>query len=176
MAERKHFVRFLSPGTLFSETTTRPIDSWDVRKAAEMSREIEERHGARPYGFQFLTNLVADPIDDGEGGELSVEPKQVDISGNHFITGDILLFDDIPDVPDKSTLRSNMRCNDWPVLIENRNSYRFTCQFEEGDVVVDRHGEVTRRGDEPALVEYRKRMTEKWKAEREVEYKKYQTA
>lgn len=52
---KKHFVTFFSPGTFVSETSEKPIDSWDVDTAVEMSTQILERHGARPYGFRFST-------------------------------------------------------------------------------------------------------------------------
>ena len=52
---KKYFVKFLSPGTLYSESTTLEIDSHNVATAVEMSKNIVERHGAKPYGFQFIT-------------------------------------------------------------------------------------------------------------------------
>ncbi len=52
---KKHFVTFYSPGTMFPETSRRPIDSWDVDTAIELARNIKERHGAVPYGFMFST-------------------------------------------------------------------------------------------------------------------------
>jgi len=50
-----HFVRFYSPGTFVAEQTEKLIESWDVEKAKEMARNIKERYGACPYGFQFTT-------------------------------------------------------------------------------------------------------------------------
>jgi tRNA/tmRNA/rRNA uracil-C5-methylase (TrmA/RlmC/RlmD family) len=49
---KKHFVTFLSPGTFFNEETTKPIDSWDVAKALEMSKTVVERYEQRPYVIQ----------------------------------------------------------------------------------------------------------------------------
>lgn len=162
---RQHFVKFYSPGTLISETTSKPIESWDTKLAAAMATEISERHGARPYGFQFGTKLVADPVPDGEGGVLDVTPKVVETSGTHFITGELLFYHEVS--PSKSTLRGNMRCNGWPICVQNTNSYRSTLPFEQGDCIVDREGVVIRRGADADLVAYCERMAAEWKAERE---------
>ena len=59
---QRHFVTFYSPGTIVAETTTREIDSWNVDDAVAMSRFIQERYGARPYGFRFSTRLAPRPI------------------------------------------------------------------------------------------------------------------
>ena len=45
----KHFVTFYSPGSFVAETTTREIESWDIRKAQEMADKISERYDATPY-------------------------------------------------------------------------------------------------------------------------------
>ena len=55
----QHFVTFYSPGTFVSETSTEPIDSWDVEKAVAMSRGIVERHGAKPYAVLDYTPAAA---------------------------------------------------------------------------------------------------------------------
>lgn len=138
---RKHFVEFLSPGTFVAESTTRPIDSWDVAEACRMAEDIVERHGARPYGFRFLTKLVADPVPDGEGGTLRVEPKEVATSGIHYLNGTILTLADIPDDSEHAILRSNMRGNGWDRIVETRNGYRWTQPFTDKDRIV-RNGKV----------------------------------
>lgn len=138
---RKHFVKFLSPGTFVAETTTKAIDSWDVAEACRMAEQIVERHGARPYGFRFLTKLVAEDIPDGEGGSLRVEPKEVASSGVHYLNGTILTLADIPDDSEHAILRSNMRCNGFDRIVETRNGYRWTQPFNKGDKIV-RDGKV----------------------------------
>ena len=62
--QRKHYVTFLSPGTLFPEETTKSIPSWHISPACKMARGITERYDAKPYGFYFETCLVAEPVDD----------------------------------------------------------------------------------------------------------------
>lgn len=153
--ERKNFVQFLSPGTFFSETSSKPIDSWDIAAAVEMANAIKERHGARPYGFQFYTMICAGEVPDGEGGTLKVEPKKVRRSGTHWLGGTLKFFHEIPEDDEHSIMIGNMRCNHMPICIENTNSYRFTGEFKEGDCIVGPSGEITQRGDAPGLVEYR---------------------
>lgn len=162
---RKHYVTFLSPGMLVSETTTRPIDAWDPAAAIKLGRDIIERHGARLYGFYFTTALAADPIDDGEGGTLNVQPKTVARSGAYFLGGELLKYDDVSE--SERILRDNMSDNGWSVVVENANSYRATHPFRPEDYIVDREtGEIVRRGTDPDLVAYCALMTERWKSER----------
>jgi len=162
---RKHFVQFFSPGTLVSETTTEPIASWDIAAAVALAKDVLERHGAKPYGFQFLTRIVAEPVPDDEGGTLEVKSREVERSGTHYITGE-LLFAHEATSPDQRTLLANMKCNRWPICIENRNSYRFTGVFNENDRIVDWNGTILRRGNDGDLLEYRRQANEKWDAER----------
>ncbi len=159
MTERKHFVTLLSPGTLFDEQTTRAITTWDPREAVRMASEIVERHGATPYGFQFSTRIVADPVPDGEGGELHVEPKVVAKSGTYFINGKLRTLDEIEalDDPNERILQSNMRCNRWFIVCEVVGRYRSTHPFEERDFVVSADGAIVERGDSESCRAYRAR-------------------
>jgi hypothetical protein len=161
--KEKAFVTFFSPGTLFSETTTKSIDNWDCKKAVEMSKGIKERHGATPYGFQFSKRLVASPLPDGQGGVLEVVPKTVEESGMYFLGGKLRTYDEVlqDNKKDDDILRSNMRANGFAVTIENTNSYRSTHSFEANDKIVDlKTGEVVRSGDDEDLKEYRKKFEE----------------
>jgi len=165
---RRHYVVYSSPGTFVDEETSREVAAWDVEAAAAGAADVTERHGAKPYGFQFVTVLVADPIPDGEGGTLAVEPREVARSGMHFLGGTLLTLDSIRQRADPrdSILISNMEGNDWPVVVENNNSWRTVRPFGEEDcIVVD--GRVVRCGDEPKLVEYRRRKIEERRAELE---------
>lgn len=162
MITDKHFVEFFSPGTFVSESSQLPIDDWDIKKAIELSKEITERYNATPYGFVFRTYRVSDPIDDGQGGTLTIEKKELKKSGLYYITGKVLTYDQlsVSKSKDIEILVSNMRCNLWPAVVENTNSWRFTGQFDENDCVVDYEGNVLRRGSDKDLQELKVKMKE----------------
>ena len=154
---QKHYVVFESPGTLFSESSNAEIGEWSTHLACRLAASVVERHGAKPYCFRFETRLVADAVDDGEGGVLEVVPKTVKQSGRHFISGVLRTVEDVrrDALPDERILLSNMECNDYPIVCETRNSYRSTQPFRQDDFVVDAAGNITERGDDPKHVAYR---------------------
>lgn len=158
----KHFVTFYSPGTFMSESTTKEIPELHPPLAARMAREIEERHGAKPYGFRFETRITHDPIPDSAGGTLNVEPKTTAKTGTYFLTGTVRAYSEIPEAKDTNILRSNMRGNDFPLVIENSNSWRSTMPYEAGDCIVDADGNTTDRGDSAAREEQRARERAAW--------------
>lgn len=167
---RKHQVTFYSPGTLFSESSTFDIESWDPVKAVAMSETIKERYNAKPYGFVFSTLLTHDDVPDGEGGFLQVESKTVKKSGVHFLGGRLETYDDVVarKDPKEDILQSNMRCNeDWIICI-NTNSFRSTMPFNVDDVIVNATGKIIERGDNPEYVAYRTKQT----AKRDAQYAK----
>lgn len=168
-------VTFLSPGTFVDEQTTKDIPSRDPQLALKLAGEIIERHGAKPYGFYFSTVLVAAPVPDGEGGTLNVEPREIEKSGTYFIGGKLMTFDEVEQRADPRDriLLDNMRFNEFKIVIQNDNSWRTVKPFEESDFIVDRSGWIAHRGDEPELVEYRKRKIAEHKAEREAEMAKW---
>lgn len=164
MANEKHYVTFVSPGTFFSETSQKPIASWDVPTAVKLAKAVTERYGAKPHSFYFTTVLAAPPIDDGRGGVLEVKEKQIARSaGNYFLGGTLLTYEELEarNLKDEEILRSNMRCNGWPVVIENTNSWKATLMFEEDDCVVDEKGKITVTGADQAA--YRKKQLAAWK-------------
>lgn len=133
-----------------------------------MAKNITERYNARPIGtsiagtphsFRFSTQLEADPVPDGEGGMLKVEPKEVESTGLFFIGGTLRTLDEVKkkNDPKEEILRSNMECNNMSVIIENCNSWKFTGGFSEQDCIVDENGNIVKRGDDPELVKYRKK-------------------
>lgn len=169
MATRRQcYVEFYSPGTFVSECTTKPIATWNRREACQLAKEVIERYGAKPYAFRFTTCIVADPVSDGQGGELKVIPKEVEESGLKFLGGRVLSYDQIcqRNDPKEKILRSNMECNrQWFICI-NDNSWRSTMPFDEADEVVDPDtGDVLERGDTSERKQYRDRMTKQRDAE-----------
>lgn len=134
-------VEFYSPGTFVSETSSVKVKSKDLKVAAVQAKKITERYNSKPYGFRFT---------DGNSKSLS---------GLYYLTGKIIRYDDISDSDEKlSILKSNMRCNNWPFVVENTNSWRFTGQFEKEDRIVDFKGNILAEGDAPDLMEYRKKF------------------
>lgn len=127
---KKHFVTFYSPGTFVSETDEQEIDSWDVAKAVEMSKKIDQRYGAKPYGFRFSTK---------SRGQKDLNSKVSNSSGLYYLGGEIFTIDDIRkrNRADEKILLSNMECNGYDRIVVNNNSYRFTGPLEKDDVVLD---------------------------------------
>ena len=155
--QRQEFVIFYSPGTFVSEMTTNPIAERDTKLAVQMSETVRERYNARPYGFKFETRIVAEPVPDGEGGELMVQPKTVATSGMYFLGGKLETLDEVEarNDPKEDILRSNMRNASSHIVCVNENGYRSTLPFTEKDVVVNATGEIVERGDDPKHVAYR---------------------
>jgi len=129
LAIEKQFVEFYSPGTIVPETTTEPIDSWDIKKAIKMSREIKERHGATPYGFRFKTRGRR---------EKDLDSKEIKRSGVYYLGGVILTLADViaENDPMNDILISNMRGNKIKRVIRNNNSWRFIGRLNKEDIVL----------------------------------------
>lgn len=127
---KQNFVTFFSPGTFVPETRTMPVDSWDVDKAVELARGIIERHGAKPYGFQFSTR--------GRSGK-ELDSKVIKSSGIYYLGGKIETKGEVlaRNDPKERILRSNMEYNDIAKIIVNDNSWRFMGEFKDGDTLLD---------------------------------------
>lgn len=127
---QKHFVEFLSPGTFFSETSRKEIAGWDVEAATAMAVEIVERHGARPYGFRFVTR---------SRGPDDLDARDTDRSPVYYLGGTIRTADEVLSGtdPKEEILRSNVRSNNVKRIIVNDNSWRFTAILNDDDVVLD---------------------------------------
>lgn len=125
-----HFVTFYSPGTLFAEQREVGIDSWDVDAAVEMSYNIVERYGAKPYGFRFSTR---------SRGPKDLDSKETGESPMYYLGGDVLTLEQIKERndPKDKTLLFNMECNGWDRVITNCNSYRSTWTLNDDDIVLD---------------------------------------
>lgn len=128
-----HFVTFYSPGTFVAEQTRKPVESWDVAAAFAMSKEIEERHGARPFGFQFSTN---------SRGDANLDSKEVARSPMHFIKGTVRTLAEVEREanPGERTLLANMRGNGWDKVVTTKNGYTWTQPLKPEDVVLDAEG------------------------------------
>ncbi len=126
----KHFVTFLCPGTLFSEDITKEIESWDIDKAIEISKDIMARHSSKPYGFYFSTKAR---------NEDDLDSKVTSKSGMHYLGGEIFTLDQIKakNDPSDKILISNMECNHWDRVIENRNSWKITLPFTDKDTLIE---------------------------------------
>lgn len=127
---KKEFVTFYSPGTFFSEETTKPIDSWDIDAAKKMASEIVERHSATPFGFRFITRERKDD---------ELDSKVVSRSGMYYLGGDVLTLQQVIDRndPNDRILIGNMKCNRYDRVIENRNSWKIVMPLNDDDVVLD---------------------------------------
>lgn len=127
---KKHFITFLSPGTLFAEKTEKPIESWDSEDGKRMARDIKERHNATPYGFYFTTR---------ERGENDLDSKVVATSGVYYLGGKVETIDEVKcrNDPSEKILLSNMKRNGWDRIITNTNSWKITQPLNSNDVVLD---------------------------------------
>ena len=125
----KHYVIFMSPGTLVSETTKEEIDSWDVFVAMEMARHIKERHGATPYGFYFITK---------ERKDWEFESKIIRESKMYYLGGVVKTLAEVEaeNNPDNKILISNMKGNGYDRVIVNTNSWKITLPVKKDDVVL----------------------------------------
>lgn len=125
----KHFVTFVSPGTFVPETTTRPIDSWNVSEAREMARTVTERYEARPYSFHFTTRRNDDDLDS----------KEVARSCNYFLGGTVYTLAEIRarNIPDERILLANMENNGIARVVENCNSWKAVLPLNKEDVILD---------------------------------------
>lgn len=127
---QKHFVTFFSPGTFVAETTTKPIESWDVNQAVEMAKSVVERYNALPYGFRFSTR---------ERGENDLDSHEVKTSAMCYLGGEVLALEEIKarNNPDDRILISNMECNGWQRVVINKNSWSWCQPLASGDEVLD---------------------------------------
>ena len=127
--KQQHFVTFFSPGTLVAETSTLPIDKWDLATAKKWAGTCKERHGATPYGFQFTTRArTAKELDS----------KVVATSPLYYLGGTV---ETLAQVKARATdkdriLVANMECNGYERIITNTNSWQWTQPLNETDVVL----------------------------------------
>lgn len=126
---KKHYVNFMSPGSFMAETTTKEIDSWDVNKAIEISENIEERYGAKPYGFYFTTR---------ERKDTDFDSKQVAESGMYYLGGKVRTIAEVEaeNNPNDKILLSNMRSNGYNRVISTTKGWAWTQPLKDNDIVL----------------------------------------
>lgn len=126
---KKHFVKFFFPGMIVAEGTTKPIESWDVDKAVEMSKDIKEPYNALPYGFCFVTR---------ERQDNELDSREVARSGVYFLGGEVFTIEDIEqrNDPGDKILLSNMKSDGWDRIVVNTNSYKLRKALRENDHVL----------------------------------------
>jgi hypothetical protein len=126
---KQDYVTFYSPGTFIAERRTLEVASWNVAKALEMLPNIEERHGARPYGFQFSTK---------RRGWRDLEPKEVKRSGMYYVNCRVETLAEIEDRDDprETTLLQNMKTNGWEKMVSPRKGWAWSQPLNDGDTVL----------------------------------------
>lgn len=127
---QKHFVTFLSPGTFVAEHSGKEVDAWSVDLACELAHGISERYGATPYAFYFTTR-------GRESADL--DSKEIARSPTYYLGGKVETLAEIKarNAPDDRILIANMEGNDWPAVIVNTNSWRWTQVLQPTDVILD---------------------------------------
>ena len=123
---KQDFVTFYSPGTMVAEHRTIEIASWNVTKALEMMTDIEERHGARPYGFMFMTK---------KRGFRDFEPKVIKRSGMYYVNCKVQTLEDV-EADGPVVLAQNMRSNGWDRVVTTTEGWLWTQPLQEGDTVL----------------------------------------
>ena len=129
-------------------------------------KALTERYGSKPFGFYFATNIVSEPIDDGEGGTLDVSSNEVARSGIYYINGKLYTYDDVVERndPKEDILRSNMSCNSYGIIVETKNSYKHAAEFNKDDFVVNSDGVIVERGTHPKWLAYQINFQERMEA------------
>lgn len=114
----KHYVIFYSPGTFISEQDLIEVPSENVQLAVELSKTIEQRHGAKPYAFRFKTGKKESCL--------------------YHLGGTILTLQQVKDQknPKNEILIRNMEANHKNKVIINNNSWEHTSFLEPDDIVL----------------------------------------
>jgi hypothetical protein len=126
----KHFVTFYSPGSMFSETDTFEVPSWEVDAAVKLSKDVRQRYSARPYAFYFTTRTRSP--DDFDSREIA-RSNLYYLGGKVETRAEVFARDD----PSELILRENMKANDFDRIITNDNSWRIVRPLYPSDVVLD---------------------------------------
>lgn len=126
----KHFVTFYSAGTFVYEATTRPIDSWDVPTAVDMSKTVVERYNSTPYSFRFTTREYC-----GADLDSAISAR----SPLYYLRGRIETREQVEarNDPNEQFLRDNMRCNKIDRVWVTDAPFRTVHLFHATDVLLN---------------------------------------
>jgi hypothetical protein len=126
----KHYVHFLSPGTLVAEEDTKEIDAWSVDLAIILSKEITQRYGAKPYCFYFTTK---------RRDETDFDSKVVHKSCKYYLSGEVKTIEQVRNEnnPENETLIRNMERNGWDKVVQTKTPYLWTQPLREDDIILN---------------------------------------
>jgi hypothetical protein len=127
---QKHFVTFYSPGTFVAENSTKDIASWDVPAAQAMAGAIEERYGAKPYGFRFSTRTRGP--DDLDSVVSATSPMYYLPHCKVETLEEVEARND----PKERILLSNMRGNGYDRIVVTTEGWKWTQPLSANDVVL----------------------------------------
>ena len=128
---KRHFVTFYFTGLLFSESTSKPIGSWDVHEAKKMAKDIQKADGYAPFGFQFTTR---------SRGDEDLDSKVSATSPFYYLGGKIETAEEVfarALHPQDDILCDNIRINGYKRIITNTNSWKTTRPLNDDDVVLE---------------------------------------
>ncbi len=113
-----------------SETTEKPIDSWDIEKAKKMAKKITERYNATPFGFRFTTRGRSDD---------ELDSKIIRTSPMYYIDCKVETLAEIEarNDPKDRILRDNMRCNHWDRIATKKTGWNWSAPIEKDDIVLE---------------------------------------
>lgn len=123
----KHYVEYFYPGMMFPETTAIETQSRDLDKA----KLPDNAYAMRFYDTETI---------ESESGR-SLESKPFNYSGMMY-EGELYTIEDVAEkVPNSLILQSNMRSNNWPVVVRTKKG-NFQ-PFNEGDVLLNEKSTVS---------------------------------
>jgi hypothetical protein len=127
---KKHYVVFYSPGTIVAEKNVEEIDSWDVNKAIERSKNIIQRYGAKPYGFRFKTRYR---------GPKDFDSKEVASSNMYYLPHCIarsLAEIEAENNDNNKILLDNMRINRYEKVVQTTDRWLWAQPLKPEDVIL----------------------------------------
>lgn len=124
----KHKARYLIPGSLFPEETTKDLARRDPALA---------RREAPEYAFAFTLYDVEEVPDLGPDFRVTAKPKNE--TGRYYLGGTVYTVAELEDAfgsdPDKSILISNIKGNGYKAAIHcSTGNWQ---PFEDGDTLLD---------------------------------------